>query len=81
VTSRRAGALADKEEQDRPMNRLSAYCLIVAGRMQKLRTDNEGATAIEYAMIAGGIAGAIIVTVQALGTKVTALYDSVAAVM
>lgn len=63
------------------MNRLSAYCLIVAGRMQNLRTDNKGATAIEYAMIAGGIAGAIIVTVQALGTKVTALYDSVAAVM
>jgi Flp pilus assembly pilin Flp len=81
VTSRRAGGLADNEKQDRPMNRLSAYCLIVAGRMQNLRTDNKGATAIEYAMIAGGIAGAIIVTVQALGTKVTALYDSVAAVM
>jgi pilus assembly protein Flp/PilA len=63
------------------MARLNAYCSIVAGHIQTLGADNKGATAIEYALIAGGIAGAIIVTVQALGTKVTALYDSVAAMM
>ena len=63
------------------MATLSACHSIIAGQIQKLAADNKGATAIEYAMIAGGIAGAIIVTVQALGTKVTALYQSVAAVM
>jgi Flp pilus assembly pilin Flp len=63
------------------MAKLNAYCSIVAGRFQKLEADTAGATAIEYALIAGGIAGAIIVTVQALGSKVTALYDSVAAMM
>jgi Flp pilus assembly pilin Flp len=81
MISKRVGGLADDQKQDRPMARVSAYCSIVAGHIQKLRVDNEGATAIEYAMIAGGIAGAIIVTVQALGTKVTALYDSLAAMM
>jgi pilus assembly protein Flp/PilA len=49
--------------------------------MARLLRDEGGATAIEYAMIAGGIAGAIILTVAALGTKVTSLYESVAAVL
>jgi len=39
--------------------------------------DDSGATAIEYALIAGGIAGAIILVVQELGTKVTASYQAV----
>jgi hypothetical protein len=67
VISGRASGLADNEEQDRPMATLSACCSIVAGHIQKLQADNKGATAI--------------VTVQALGTKVTALYDSLAAMM
>jgi pilus assembly protein Flp/PilA len=41
-----------------------------------LASDN-GATAIEYALIAGGIAVAIITTVQGLGTKVTSLFGNV----
>ena len=63
------------------MATLSTYCLTVAGHIRQWETDTNGATAIEYAIIAGGIAGAIIVTVAALGTKVTALYQSVAAVL
>ena len=39
--------------------------------------DDSGATAIEYALIAGSIAGAIILVVQGLGTKVTANYQAV----
>jgi pilus assembly protein Flp/PilA len=39
--------------------------------------DETGATAIEYALIASGIAAAIITTVQALGTRVTGLFTSV----
>jgi pilus assembly protein Flp/PilA len=36
-----------------------------------------GATAIEYALIASGIAGAIIVVVVTLGTSVQNMYTSV----
>jgi pilus assembly protein Flp/PilA len=39
--------------------------------------DERGATAIEYAMIAGGISVAILSAVTLLGTKVmTAFYNS-----
>jgi pilus assembly protein Flp/PilA len=39
--------------------------------------DENGATAIEYALIAGGIAVAIVTAVNSLGTKVTSLFVSV----
>ena len=39
--------------------------------------DDGGATAIEYALIASGIAGAIIAVVMVLGTSVTGMYTSV----
>jgi pilus assembly protein Flp/PilA len=40
-------------------------------------TDVNGATSIEYAMIAAGIAVAIVSAVQALGSNVTNLFTSV----
>ena len=40
--------------------------------------DEGGATAIEYALIAGGICLAIIVVVQSLGTSVQGRYQAVA---
>jgi pilus assembly protein Flp/PilA len=40
-------------------------------------SDDGGATAIEYALIASGIAGAIIVVVLTLGTSVQNMYQSV----
>jgi pilus assembly protein Flp/PilA len=42
-----------------------------------LMRDDRGATAIEYAIIAGGIAGAIIITVSAVGGKVLNLFTAV----
>lgn len=39
--------------------------------------DQSGATAIEYGLIAAGIAVAIIATVQALGTQLNATFGSV----
>jgi pilus assembly protein Flp/PilA len=39
--------------------------------------DESGATAIEYAMIAAGIAGAIIAVVTGLGTAMQAKYQSI----
>jgi pilus assembly protein Flp/PilA len=44
--------------------------------MQFLR-DDSGATAIEYGLIAAGIAVAIIAVVQGLGTKLTETFKSV----
>jgi len=40
-------------------------------------TDDNGATAIEYGLIAAGIAVAIIATVQALGTNLNTTFSSV----
>lgn len=44
--------------------------------VQFLREES-GATAIEYALIAGGIAGVIILVVQELGTRLTESYQAV----
>ncbi len=46
-------------------------------RMRDFLRNDSGATAIEYALIASGIAGAIIVVVLALGTSVQNMYTSV----
>lgn len=49
--------------------------------MQRLLSDfirdEQGATAIEYGLIAAGISVAIIAVVQGLGTKLTATFTSV----
>jgi pilus assembly protein Flp/PilA len=39
--------------------------------------DERGATAIEYALIASGIAAAIIAVVMTMGTSLQAMYTSV----
>lgn len=43
----------------------------------KFWKDEEGATAIEYALIAGLIAVAIIGALTLLGTNITALFDGI----
>jgi pilus assembly protein Flp/PilA len=43
--------------------------------------DERGATAIEYAMIASGIAVAIAATIVTLGSSVTGMYSSVLTAM
>ena len=40
-------------------------------------TDESGATAIEYGLIAAGIAIAIITAVQGVGTKLSSNFDSI----
>ena len=44
---------------------------------KKFVADESGATAIEYGLIAAGIAVAIITVVQGLGTKLTTTFTSV----
>ncbi len=43
----------------------------------RFANDESGATAIEYGLIASGIAVAIIVAVQSIGTKLDAMFDSI----
>ena len=45
--------------------------------LQQFWNDENGATAIEYGLIAAGISVAIIATVQGLGTKLTSTFTSV----
>ena len=44
---------------------------------KKFLRDDSGATAIEYGLIAAGIAVAIIAVVQGVGTKLTATFQKV----
>jgi pilus assembly protein Flp/PilA len=46
-------------------------------QLRSFCADEKGATAIEYSVIAAGIALAIITVVQGLGVKVTSLFGSV----
>lgn len=43
----------------------------------KFLTDESGATAIEYGLIAAGISVAIIAVVQGLGSKLNSTFESV----
>jgi len=49
--------------------------------VRRFLRDESGATAIEYAMIASGIAVAIATTIVSLGSSVKGLYTSVATSM
>ena len=46
-------------------------------RLQAFLKDESGATAIEYALIASGIALAIIAVVNGLGTKLNTKFTSI----
>jgi pilus assembly protein Flp/PilA len=45
--------------------------------VQRFINDNSGATAIEYGLIAAGIAAAIIVVVNSLGSQLNNTFTSV----
>lgn len=46
--------------------------------LRRFAAAREATTAIEYAIIAAGVAGVIIATVTALGGSVTAMFTAVA---
>lgn len=46
--------------------------------MARLVNDESGATAVEYSLMIGGIAAAIVLVVYFLGGKANNLYDSAA---
>jgi pilus assembly protein Flp/PilA len=47
--------------------------------MWLFRTNDAGATAIEYALIAGGLSIAIAVAVQGIGSSLNSMFTSVSA--
>lgn len=47
--------------------------------IERFLSDTRGATAIEYAVLAAGIAIAILASVQALGVNVVGMFDTVEA--
>ena len=57
------------------MNMIVAY-----GRfLRRFATDRDGATSIEYALLAAGIAGVVIGTINAIGlTSVAVFFNDVA---
>jgi pilus assembly protein Flp/PilA len=46
-------------------------------RLHRFLDDRRGATAIEYSLVAAGIAGAIIVTINALGVNVGNMWTTI----
>ena len=59
---------------------INAYATIasfVAFAQERLRRDEKGATAVEYGLMVGLIAVAIIVAVTTLGDELTGLFESV----
>ena len=60
---------------------LYAMVHLVEGRIELLRLQgrkDRGATAVEYGLLVGLIAVAIIVAVTLLGTKLSTLFNSIA---
>jgi pilus assembly protein Flp/PilA len=55
--------------------------MIMKKFISKFMSDESGATAIEYGLIAALIAVVIIAAVTALGTNISATFDKVAAEM
>jgi pilus assembly protein Flp/PilA len=49
--------------------------------VRKFFENEDGATAIEYGLIAAGISVAIIATVQGLGTKLQSTFTSVSSAL
>ena len=55
--------------------------LIVKSRVLKFLRDESGATAIEYGLIAAGIAVAVISVVKGVGTKLNTTFTSVSSAL
>ena len=51
--------------------------VVKANFLRSFLLDEEGATAIEYGLIAAGIAVAIIATIAALGTQLNTTFSTV----
>jgi Flp pilus assembly pilin Flp len=69
--------MSTKSRPAGPMRRFSLL-LRVAILGKRADVGEDGATAIEYAMIAAGVGAAVAATVYSLGTTTAGLYQSIA---
>jgi len=67
--------LQSKRSRKERRSTLPLHLSMLRKRMAK---DQEGATAIEYALIASGVGAAVAATVWGLGTSTANLYQSLA---
>jgi len=63
------------------MNKISNVRSYIFAQTRRLARDASGASAIEYAMIAAGIAVVIAGTVVSLGVTAKGMYDTIVSVM
>lgn len=64
------------------MRKLETLCDNVRREFTRFRSDESGATSIEYAMIAAGVSVAVIGAVNSLGSHLkTTFYDKLAALL
>lgn len=59
------------------MSKFGTIASLARDRIRKFGADQNGATAIEYALIASGVAVAVVTTVYALGSSVKNLFTTV----
>jgi pilus assembly protein Flp/PilA len=64
------GPPARSDELSDAARRLAAYTDVARFHLKRFLTDMSGATAIEYAMVAAGIAVAVVSAVNVLGQNV-----------
>jgi pilus assembly protein Flp/PilA len=63
-----------------PMTQIETLHSEIRQELARFRTNESGATAIEYALVAGGIGVAVASTVWSLGTTLkTTFYDKIGA--
>jgi pilus assembly protein Flp/PilA len=49
----------------------------IIAKLRRFLRNEDGATAIEYALLASGVAGVIVAVVTAMGTSIQGMYQSV----
>jgi pilus assembly protein Flp/PilA len=50
---------------------------LIPTKLHQFLGDEDGATSIEYALLASGVAGVIVAMVTAMGTSLQGMYQSV----
>ena len=59
-------------------DRLLVRSMVISDRIKRMCRDRRGATAIEYGLIAAGIAIAIITAVSLMGSNLNVMFNKVA---
>ena len=60
---------------------LETICATAVLNLTRFRSDEHGATAVEYALVAAGVGAAIAATVWQLGTNVKNFYAMLASLL